>query len=50
MRFPVIRLKNRISMFVNLPFVSLDKPKLQEKLDEIGRTRLAEESTEASAQ
>jgi arsenate reductase len=30
-------LQNRIAIFVNLPFESLDKLKLQEKLDEIGR-------------
>ena len=32
-------LQNRISIFVSLPIHSLDKLKLQEKLDEIGRTR-----------
>ena len=31
-------LQNRISIFVNLPFESLDKLKLQQQLDEIGRT------------
>jgi arsenate reductase len=31
-------LQNRISIFVNLPFDSLDKLKLQQKLDEIGQT------------
>ena len=30
-------LQNRVAIFVNLPFESLDKLKLQEKLDEIGR-------------
>jgi len=40
-------LQNRISIFVNLPFESLDKLKLQEKLDEIGRVSL--ESSEESA-
>jgi protein-tyrosine-phosphatase len=35
-------LQNRISIFVNLPFKSLDKLKLQQKLDEIGRTHLGE--------
>lgn len=35
-------LQNRISIFVNLPFKSLDKLKLQQKLDEIGRTHLDE--------
>jgi len=32
-------LQNRISIFVNLPFESLDKLKLQQKLDEIGTTK-----------
>jgi hypothetical protein len=36
-------LQNRISIFVNLPFKSLDKLKLQKKLDEIGRTHLGDE-------
>jgi arsenate reductase len=31
-------LQNRISIFVNLPFESLDKLKLQRQLDEIGRS------------
>ena len=35
-------LTNRIAIFVNLPFDSLDRLRLQEKLDEIGRTRLAD--------
>ncbi len=35
-------LQNRISIFVNLPLGSLDKLRLQEKLDEIGKTRLAD--------
>lgn len=35
-------LQNRISIFVNLPFESLDKLRLQEKLDEIGRVRLVD--------
>jgi arsenate reductase len=30
-------LQNRVAIFVSLPFESLDKLKLQEKLDEIGR-------------
>jgi arsenate reductase len=30
-------LENRISVFVNLPFDSLDRLKLQKRLDEIGR-------------
>jgi protein-tyrosine-phosphatase len=33
-------LQSRISIFVNLPFDSLDSLRLQEKLDEIGRTAL----------
>lgn len=35
-------LHNRISIFVNLPLDSLDKLRLQEKLDEIGRVRSAD--------
>lgn len=35
-------MENRIKIFVNLPFDSLDKLKLQKRLDEIGRTRLEE--------
>jgi len=33
-------LQNRVSIFVNLPFVSLDRLKLQKRLDEIGQTWL----------
>ncbi|MES9969240.1 MAG: arsenate reductase ArsC [Candidatus Thiodiazotropha sp.] len=40
-------LQNRISIFVSLPFESLDKLKLQEKLDEIGKVTL--DSSEDSA-
>jgi len=36
-------LQNRISIFVNLPFRSLDRLRLQEKLDEIGRIRLSDQ-------
>jgi arsenate reductase len=36
-------LQNRISIFTNLPIESLDKLKLKEKLDEIGKVRLDEE-------
>ena len=36
-------LQNRISIFVNLPFKSLDKLKLQKKLDEIGHVHLGDE-------
>lgn len=35
-------LQNRISIFVNLPLESLDRLKLQQELDRIGRTRLGE--------
>jgi arsenate reductase len=35
-------LQNRISIFVNLPFKSLDRLRLQERLDEIGRIRLSD--------
>ncbi|MCC6207260.1 MAG: arsenate reductase ArsC [Gammaproteobacteria bacterium] len=35
-------LQNRIAIFVNLPFKSLDRLRLQEKLDEIGRIRLSD--------
>jgi len=33
-------LQNRIAVFVNLPFDSLDRLRLQQRLDEIGRTTL----------
>ena len=35
-------LQNRISIFVNLPFDSLDRLRLLEQLDEIGQARLAD--------
>lgn len=35
-------LENRIKIFVSLPFDSLDRLKLQKRLDEIGRTPLTE--------
>ena len=35
-------LQNRVSIFINLPLDSLDKLRLQEKLDEIGQVRLAD--------
>lgn len=35
-------LQNRISIFVSLPFDSLDKLRLQEKLDEIGKTSVGD--------
>ena len=41
-------LENRISVFVNLPFESLDRLKLQKRLDEIGRIGM-EDSRESSA-
>jgi arsenate reductase len=34
-------LENRIKVFVSLPFASLDRLRLQERLDEIGRLRAA---------
>lgn len=40
-------LQNRISIFVNLPFESLDRLKLQKRLDEIGEIRLEDEPAEA---
>lgn len=39
-------LQNRISAFVNLPLASLDKLRLREKLQEIGRTTRSEEDEE----
>lgn len=39
-------LQNRISIFVNLPFESLDRLKLQSRLDEIGQIRLEDEPAE----
>ena len=41
-------LNNRIAIFVNLPFDSLDRLRLQQKLDEIGRTRLSDEKEPAA--
>jgi arsenate reductase len=35
-------LQNRVSLFVSLPFHSLDKLRLQEKLDEIGQTQVTD--------
>lgn len=43
-------LQNRISIFVNFPLESLDKLKLQKRLDAIGRSTLAEDTAEAPAQ
>lgn len=37
-------LRSRISIFVNLPFGSLDRLSLQEELDEIGKTSAKEET------
>ncbi len=36
-------LQNRIAIFVNLPFDSLDRLRLQQRLDEIGHTPLPED-------
>ena len=36
-------LRNRLSIFANLPMASLDKLSLQERLDEIGRSRAGSE-------
>jgi arsenate reductase len=35
-------LENRIKVFVSLPLASLDRLRLQQRLDEIGRSRLPE--------
>lgn len=43
-------LHNRISIFVSLPLNSLDKMRLQERLDEIGRTKQAESEAAATGQ
>jgi arsenate reductase (thioredoxin) len=37
-------LENRIKIFVSLPIASLDRLKLQERLEAIGRTRLGDPS------
>lgn len=41
-------LQNRISIFVSLPFDSLDKLRLQEELNKIGRTRLPDSEEPAA--
>ena len=41
-------LQNRISIFVNLPIESLDRLKLQQRLDEIGRTSVADREEPAA--
>lgn len=41
-------LQNRISVFVSLPFDSLDRLRLQERLDEIGRLRVSEDKEPAA--
>lgn len=41
-------LQNRIAIFVNLPFDSLDRLRLKERLDEIGRTTLADSKESVS--
>lgn len=40
-------LNNRISIFVNLPFTSLDRLALQKRLDEVGETKDAPSSEKA---
>jgi arsenate reductase (thioredoxin) len=40
-------LENRIAIFVNLPFASLDHLKLQQRLHEIGGARVAGDSGKA---
>ena len=42
-------LENRISIFANLPFESLDQLKLQRRLDEIGQAQLSPGTSETSA-
>jgi arsenate reductase len=42
-------LQNRISIFVNLPFASLDRLRLQKRLDEIGQVQLTNYPTDAPA-
>lgn len=41
-------LQNRISIFVNLPLASIDKPRPREKLDETGRIRLVDAEVPAA--
>jgi len=41
-------LQNRIAIFVNLPFDSLDTLRLQEQLDEIGQTKVSDAEESAS--
>jgi arsenate reductase len=43
-----VELQSRISIFVNLPFDSLDKLKLQQKLDEIGKTTVTDSEEPAA--
>lgn len=45
-RKALFELENRIKIFVSLPLASLDKLKLQERLDEIGRGEAAESQAE----
>lgn len=41
-RVALRELENRVQIFLSLPLASLDRLKLQSKLDEIGLTRLSE--------
>ncbi len=41
-------LRNRVSIFVSLPFGSLDRLRLQRRLDEIGRARLSDDQAPAA--
>jgi arsenate reductase len=43
-------LNNRISIFVNLPFRSLDTLALQKRLDSIGKTKDAGQSPATAAE
>ena len=43
-----VELQNRISIFVSLPLDSLDKLKLQQKLDEIGETTVTDSEEPAA--
>jgi arsenate reductase len=37
-------LEHRVDIFINLPLASLDRLKLQKRLDDIGRSRLGAET------
>lgn len=43
-----VELQNRISIFVSLPLDSLDKLRLQQKLDEIGETTVTDSEEPAA--